>query len=359
MVAMVQWANGGWRRGRRIGRVVQGAVLVSAVLGLAVAVLLAVRVGIDANASPQGRPAAAAVPAIPESVQAERDRASFDGECRRLVVEKLYGRAAKACERFLAHETLAGSAHALLAAIYTTPTQLDLPASVTHARHAAARGEARGKFMLAAHILAGRGTSADARHVHALLRDARNDGVPAARLYLAVLEEGARCRRDTTVRPLGLPVFCMFRHELIEALQAQGMRIRARSEEAWRDQFSPGDVLATALHVELLYDVDPREEIHRLARMTYVFEAERLPERWAQLRDGLSRKYGLPRSVQEHVAAVWPLEGGLQLSLQKVDADRLEIRYESSARWQRRGVHLAELAQVRQNDLLMAEWQAF
>ena len=59
--------------------------------------------------------------------------------------------------------------------------------------------------------------------------------------YLQALDDSQTCRVTTKVMPMGLPIFCMFRAELHQALRQRGFRIKDEDLRLWQDIFAPGD----------------------------------------------------------------------------------------------------------------------
>jgi hypothetical protein len=282
----------------------------------------------------------------------------FQKECLSLVQQHLFRRAAQSCDKFTAQADLAARAHSTLAAVYTARAIQDLPASVQHAAQAAKMGDARGKFLLAAHMLSGAYQPFDESLLRRLLNESQSGGVAAARIYLQALEDSQNCRITTKVMPLGLPVFCMFRAELQQALRQKGLRLKAEDLQRWQDNFAPGEVLANARDAELAFDVSPSEEIHRVASLSYQIVDEQSANRWAELHASLSRKYGKPKSASTGQELVWDMGDGTQVRLFQEDAWQLRLSYEHTKRMVSRQEHLSGIERQAREDRVLAEAEA-
>ena len=153
----------------RLGWVMLGLVLLS---GLAMA-------GWSSwSAQARGTPATQAVrPTMAGQAQPAPDERDFHARCIQPVTERLYQRAQAACEAFLAVPRLAGRAHATLAALHTTRLLYDPARSVRHAREAVRLGDARGQFLMAAHMLTGHLDRWSPHEVQTRLQSARQGGV--------------------------------------------------------------------------------------------------------------------------------------------------------------------------------------
>lgn len=294
-----------------------------------------------------------------KAMQAPRYNAQdFQKDCLNLVQQHLYRRAVQSCDKFTAQADLAARAHSTLAAVFTARAILDLPASVQHAEQAAKMGDARGKFLLAAHMLSGAYQPFDEQLLRKLLGDAQSGGVAAARIYLQALEDSQSCRITTKVMPLGLPVFCMFRAELQQALRQKGLRMREEDLQRWQDSFAPGDVLANARDAELMFDVNPSEEIHRVASLSYQIVDEQAVNRWSDLQASLSRKYGKPKTQQAEREMLWELGDGTQVRLVQEDSWQLRLSYENPQRIKARREHLSNIETQAHEDRVLAEAEA-
>lgn len=279
-------------------------------------------------------------------------------DCLSLVQQRLYRQAIVACDRFTVQSDLAPRAHATLAALYTARANMDLPNSVRHALRAAELGDARGKFLLAAHMLAGFYQPFDQQRLRQLLTESQAGGVKAASTYLQILRESQECRVTTQLQPLGLPVFCMFRAELQQALRQKGLRLKDEDLLVWQDRFSPGDVLANARDAEVVFDVNPREEIHRVARLSYQITDELAQGRWADLQDSLTRKYGQPQTRVEGRELSWRMRDGSEVHLVKEDEWQMRLSYEQPQRLRDRAAHLALVERLARQDRVVAEAQS-
>jgi hypothetical protein len=282
----------------------------------------------------------------------------FQKDCLSLVQQHLYRRAAQSCDKFTAQADLAPRAHSTLAAIYTARAIQDLPSSVQHATQAAKMGDARGKFLLAAHMLSGAYQPFDEAMLRKLLTESQSGGVAAARIYLQALEDSQSCRVTTKVMPLGLPVFCMFRAELQQALRQKGLRLKVEDLQLWQDNFAPGEVLANARDAELAFDVSPSEEIHRVSSLSYQIVDEQTASRWADLQTSLSRKYGKPKGGHAGQELVWDMGDGTQVRLIQEEAWQLRLSYEFPKRMQSRQDHLASIESQAREDRVLAEAEA-
>ncbi len=275
-----------------------------------------------------------------------REQQEFEHQCLDVMRNRLFRAALKRCSAYLAHPRLAGAAHTVMAAIHTDAGYLDTAASVEHTQRAVQLGDPKALFLLALHAMAGN-TPELKVDPGELLRQAKAGGVGAARVHLQALQDSEQCRRDAKALPLGQPLFCLSRAELHEALAQQGMSLRRRDDLQWQDEFSPGDVLAQAQSVHAQFDVDPRDSIHRLARLNYMFNSASA-ERRAQLAASLARRYG-PAATSPAAAgeSIWSLPDGVVIRLQGARADGLALVYEHAQRWEGRGQHLqSQQAQV-------------
>lgn len=300
--------------------------------------------------------ASAHAKAAPSMRQASME--DFQKGCLNLVQQRLYRQATHACDKFTVQADLAPRAHSTLAALYTARAIMDLPASVRHADMAAKAGDARGKFLLAAHMLSGQYQPFDERLLRQLLTESQQGGVGAARIYLQALEDSQTCRVTTKVMPLGLPIFCMFRAELQQALRQKGLRLKDEDLRHWQDHFAPGDVLANARDAELQFDIDPREEIHRVARWSYQIVDEAALQRWGDLEQNLTRKYGKPKVVAADQELVWEMGDDTLVRLVREDAWQLRVSYESPSRVKGRAAHLLAVEQTARQDRVLAEAEA-
>lgn len=278
--------------------------------------------------------------------------------CTQLISQRLYQLAISSCEKFTLQSNLAPRAHAMLAALYTTRLTYDMPNSVRHAVRASDLGDARGKFLLAAHMLAGHYRPFDPKALTRLLNDARNGGIAGAGLYLQALSQSQACRAKAQLKPLGLPVFCMFRAELLEALHRRGVRLKEQDAEHWRDSFATGDVLVSAREAELEFDVDPREEIHRVSRLSYQIVDEEAETRWSDLQESLSRKYGKPQQVISERELVWKMNDGTVVRLLQEDHWAMRLSYEMPSRVSDRQAHLELVDKTSRQDRVLAEAQS-
>jgi hypothetical protein len=296
-----------------------------------------------AKAVPMGRPA---------TMQ------DFQKECLGLVQQHLYRRAAIACDKFTVQADLAPRAHSTLAALYTARAILDMPSSVRHAAKAARSGDARGKFLLAAHMLSGQYQPFDERLLRQLLKESKEGGVRAAGIYLQALEDSQTCRVTTKIMPLGLPIFCMFRAELQQALRQKGFRVKEEDLRQWQDSFAPSDVLANARDAVVQFDASPSEEIHRVARFSYLIIDEQSEQRWDDLTESLSRKYGKPKVVSSGKELAWSMDDGTLVRMVREDTWQLRLSYEHADRLKGRVDHLLAAEQTARQDRVLAEAEA-
>lgn len=282
----------------------------------------------------------------------------FQKDCLGLVQQRLYRQAIVACDRFTVQADLAPRAHSTLAALYTARAILNMSVSVRHAEMAARAGDARGKFLLAAHMLSGHFQPFDERLLRQWLKESQKGGVGASRVYLQALDDSQTCRVTTKVMPMGLPIFCMFRAELHQALRQRGFRIKDEDLRLWQDIFAPGDVLANAGDAVVQFDSDPREEIHRVARLSYQITDELTQQRWTDLAQSLSRKYGQPKVVSADQELAWDMGDGTWVRLVRQDAWQLSVSYENAARLKGREEHLSAAEQTARQDRVLAEAEA-
>jgi hypothetical protein len=287
------------------------------------------------RASPPGPQAATMSP--PDAPRLEA--LQFDHDCLRLMRERLFRQAFRACGAYLAHPTLAGRAHTALSALYTDPGHLDTDASIRHALQALALGEPRARILMAAHLMAGH-LPLKGHDLIGLLKAAQASRIPTATAYLQALSDSEQCRRGAKALPLGQPLFCLSRAEVHQAMAQQGMPVRRRDDLRWQDEFVPGDVLAHAESVRAQFDVDPTDNIHRLARLSYAFDNAN-PERRAQLAASLVKRYGPPAGAPgAQGESVWPLPDGVVVRLQGPRSEGVSLIYEHRQRWEGRGLHL-------------------
>lgn len=282
----------------------------------------------------------------------------FQKDCLSLVQQRLYRQATVVCDRFTVQADLAPRAHSTLAALFTARAIMDIPSSVRHAETAAKGGDARGKFLLAAHMLSGQYQPFDERLLRQLLKEAQEGGVGAARIYMQALEDSQTCRVMTKVTPLGLPIFCMFRAELQQALRQKSFRIKDEDLRQWQDTFAPSDVLANARDAVVQFDASPAEEIHRVARLSYQITDELSRQRWTDLEQSLSRKYGKPKVVSADQELAWDMGDGTWVRMVREDTWLLRVSYEHAARLQGRDEHLSAAEQTARQDRVLAEAEA-
>lgn len=279
--------------------------------------------------------------------------ARYDQACLQPASKRLYRQALQECTAFTREPALAGRAHATLAGLYATSSHRDLPRSVAHARQAAQLEDPRGRFVLASHMLAGQAGAWDAAEARSLLAEAQEGGVAAAGMYLQQLDAQEACRAGRTLMPLGLPLFCMFRAEVIAQLEAKGMRPRVQDEALWRDELRPGALL-TASTAELTFDMKPSEQLYRLARLRYVFIDDVSAGRWRDLKDSLTGKYGAARILSADHEALWAVGDDTVVRLRR-DAAQLTVDYEHPERLKQRERHLSQVTESARQDALMAE----
>jgi len=267
--------------------------------------------------------------------------ALFRQECEAMAARRLYQQARKNCQRFTADPALAGQAHAVLAALLGAPPRQDLDAAVAHAHKATALGDARGALILALFMLSGHVDDWSVEQAQQLLERAQRQGVAAAERYLQTLALEQGCSGQAALKPMGVPLFCGARAEVLQQLQSRGMRHRLHQEDEWRDELMPGDAI-NAASVDLHFDVDPQEQLPRLARMRYVFDAgpQGSMVRWRELFDSLSSRYGQPGTLQRGQQAAWPMGDGTLVRLSR-EADQCIVSYEHLARLKQREAHLA------------------
>lgn len=303
-------------------------------------------------------PAASAIPPQGTAPAASaEERAAFQRECVEPLREQRYKQAVRQCAHHAGQPALAGAAHAALAAAYSAPGHTDLRASARHAERAAAAGDARGKFMAALHLLAGRSEQPfDLGLAEAWLGQAASQRVPHAARLQARVAEARTCRRAESFKLLDAPVFCLFRPEMEQVLRDHGMSsldpIEADLEQTWTARWQPGGALAGASLAQADYDRDPADELLRLARFTYRFEPPAARERAAGLAQALLRKYGPPQAGRADPApgaqALWRLPGGIELRLLREADGALAIEYRHAARWQARAQHWAQAVRAQQ-----------
>lgn len=287
-------------------------------------------------------------------------KAAFDEACLRPIRLKRFDEAIEACGRFTNVRERAGHAHAALAAIYATRSYSNSSASVMHAQLAAEAGDGRGKFMVAFHSLTGQNTQPfDLERTRALLIEAKTSGVAKAQQYIDIVDASKRCREQSAFRLFDAPLFCLFRPELTQVLSSKGMTERQKDLEQWIDIYRPGDVLASADRAEVTYDRDPQEELHRLARLSYVFNAQEGVDRVELLRRVLSEKYGqaqpMEAAKQSGGHSEWRLADGVAIALSK-DADgNVTVSYTLPKRWEDRAAHLKRERELEQNAQLIRE----
>lgn len=309
----------------------------------------------DAGASVMPAQPPSTQPVVPEASPAEL--AAFEQACQSTAMRRLYHQARQNCLRFIGHPTLAGQAHAALAALLAAPPLQDLDAAVEHARQAVRLGDARGDFILGLLMLSGHVQPWSVEQAQALLTRANGNGVTVASRYIEHLATQRECPARTSLKPLDVPLFCLFRADVVQQLQARGMKHRIHHEGEWRDEFTPGDTIG-ADAVDLAFDVDPREQVPRLARMRYAFEAVgRSTARWGELFDGLSRRYGPAGSVSRGQQAVWPMPDGTVVRLSR-EGERCFVAYEHPARLKQRDEHLAQVRDGLREARLLAEAHA-
>lgn len=303
-----------------------------------------------ASASPRASAQDMPAPWAPRATtppQASRSEAlAFDHDCLRLMRERLFRQAFRACGAYLAHPTLSGRAHTALSALYTDPGHLDTEASVRHALQALALDEPRARILMAAHLMAGH-LPPQGHDLIGLLKVAEAGRIPTANAYLQALRDNEQCRREASAMPLGKPLFCLSRAEVHQALAQQGMPLRRRDDLHWQDDFATGDVLADASAVRAQFDLDPRDSIHRLARLIYVF-GNANPERRQQLAASLTRRYGAaaPSSAAAGESS-WTLPDGVVIRLQVPQAEGTSLIYEHGQRFKGRQEHLqSQQAQI-------------
>jgi hypothetical protein len=282
----------------------------------------------------------------------------FQKDCLSLVQQRLYRQAIVVCDRFTTQADLAPRAHSTLAALYTARAVLDLPSSVRHAEMAAKAGDARGKFLLGAHMLSGQYQPFDERLLRQMLKESQEGGVGAARIYLQALEDSQTCRVMTKVTPMGLPIFCMFRAELQQALRQKGFRIKDEDLRQWQDSFAPGDMLANARDAVVQFDANPAEEIHRVARLSYQITDDQTQQRWGDLVQSLSRKYGKPKMASGDQELAWDMGDGTWVRMVREDAWQLRVSYEDAARVKGRVEHLSAAEKTAREDRVLAEAEA-
>lgn len=305
-------------------------------------------VSMAADASAARPPQAAA------STASAADRSAFQRDCVQPLREQRYRQAVRQCSAYADHAALSGQAHAALAAAYSAPGHTDLRASARHAESAAAAGDARGKFMAALHLLAGRGEQPfDLGRAEAWLDEAAGEGVPNAQYVRARLDDARACRRAARFKLLDAPVFCLLRPELEQVLREQGMTAsEGDPEETWSSRWQPGPTLAGAAAAQLDYDRDTRDELLRLARFAYRFEPAAAHDRLPALAQALQRKYGPPHTGQAAPApgavALWRLADGVELRLLREGDGALVIEYRHAARWQARAEHWAQALRAQQ-----------
>jgi hypothetical protein len=282
----------------------------------------------------------------------------FRQECEAMAARRLYQQARKNCQRFTADPGLAGQAHAVLAALLGAPPLQDLDAAVTHAQKSTALGDARGELILALFMLSGHVDGWSVEQAQQLLERAQRKGVAAAERYLQTLALERGCSGQASLKPMEVPLFCGARAEVLQQLQNRGMRHRLHHEGEWRDELTPGDAI-NAASVDLQFDVDPQEQLPRLARMRYVFDAgpQGSMARWHELFDSLSSRYGQPGALQRGQQAVWPMPDGTLVRLSR-EADRCMVAYEHAARLKQREAHLALLQDGLRQARLLAQAHA-
>ncbi|MFZ5529371.1 MAG: hypothetical protein ACOZE7_22190 [Pseudomonadota bacterium] len=293
------------------------------------------------------------------SAQAGSDaQALFRQECETRAARRLYLQARKHCQRFTAHPGLAGQAHAVMATLMAAPPLQDLDAAVVHARKAASLGDARGEFIMALFMLSGHVEEWSLEAAQVLLERAQRNGVTAAARYLQTLSVERGCSAQASLKPMDVPLFCGARAEVLQQLQSRGMKHRLHNEEDWRDELSPGDAISAA-SVDLQFDVDPQEQLPRLARMRYVFDASLQggPARWHELFDSLSSRYGRPGTLQQGQQAIWPMPDGTVVRLSR-EAERSIVAYEHPARLKQREAHLAQVQDGLRQARLLAQAHA-
>lgn len=301
---------------------------------------------------PMGVPSEAVSP-----VATAEEQTSFQSLCQGPATKRLVQLARKNCERFVAQPALAGQAHAALAALLAESPAQDLDRAAEHARQAVRLGNERGEFILALLMLSGHAQPWNPEQVRDLLANADRRGVKPASQYLQRLAAQDECALQASLKPLGVPLFCGYRAEVLQQLQAHGMKHRLYGEDDWRDELSAGDAIG-AQAVELLFDVDPGDHLPRLARMRYAFDAG--PQgllRWDELFDSLSHRYGPTRSVQRGHQAVWPMPDGTLVRLSR-KGDRCLVAYEHPERLKQRDEHLARLRDGLRQARLLAEAHA-
>ena len=304
---------------------------------------------------PEGVPGVQPV-SSPMPVSAD-DQALFQTVCQGPAARQLIQQARHNCERLLTHPTLAGQAHAVLAALMLDPPLQDMDRAVDHARQAVRLGNARGDFILALLTLAGHAQPWSFEQARDLLARAQGQGVAGASEYLERLAAQDECSAQASLKPLGVPLFCLYRAEVVQQLETRGMKHRSYRDDDWRDALSPGDAIG-AQSVELLFDVDPAEHLPRLARMRYVFDmGPQGPLRWTELFDGLTQRYGRAQSAQRGEQAAWPMPDGTVVRLSR-DGERCLVDYEHPKRLQQRDLNLARLRDGVRQARLLAEAHA-
>jgi len=294
-------------------------------------------------------------PTSPEAVKpsAQLSEDGFRSECVSPLRSERYGEAIEACQRYASDERFGGKAHAALAAVYSTRAYRDVTASVTHAERAAELGDPRGKFMTAIQMLAGYSTRPfDLLFVRKLLEDAQSSGVAQAGMLLERLNDSEQCRQDKQVFTLlNAPMFCMFRPEISQVLNARGMSQRNADAESWTDIWRPGDVLPAANQAELRYDRSPDDEMLRLAQFIYRFDAVAAGDQLPLVMQALRQKYGAPShsSAKELSAGstmTWHTGSGVDITLARLQDGSAELRYAQAQRASERESHLAREDQL-------------
>lgn len=295
-------------------------------------------------------------PTSPETIKpaAPLNEEGFKNDCVAPLRSERYGEAIEACQRYANDDRLGGKAHAALAAIYSTRAYRDVTASVTHAERAAELGDPRGKFMTAIQMLSGYSTRPfDLTSVRKLLEEAQRSGVNQAGMLLERIDESEQCRQNKqTFTLLNAPVFCMFRPEISQVLNARGMSQRNADAQSWADIWRPGDVLPAANQAELLYDRSPDDEMLRLAQFTYRFDAITAGDQLQLVAQALRQKYGPPSrsSGTKELAAgssmIWRTSAGVDITLARLADGSAELRYAQTQRASERDSHLAREDQL-------------
>ncbi len=282
---------------------------------------------------------AAASAARAESAEEALQR--YANVCEKAVRERRFDQAVDLCQSFTQIESLAAKAYASMAVasmLREGRGASDQVLSAKYAEQAAKLKDPLGQMIWAFHSLNGYGNQTLGQdQIGQLLQNAQKGGVDKAALLLDSLQQDKQCRESTKVQMFDLPLFCMNRGELRQALKTLGLREQEDKLGSERELFNLGDLLPGAKLMSLHYVRELPSYLLKPAMLTYRFnnqDTAALAQTQQRIIESLRKKYGeaQQRNAETNLPSLWRTREGIEIELRRDGPNEMLLSYQLPAR---------------------------